>query len=120
MRLSIIDRLVGREDEPERPDAAPAPRDHAGRTGGAVGPSLEPPILSGASDPAASRPDRQPAEPASAVRTVAQWAGRDAVSLLNELPPSTRERAAEALAVWHDTEAQLGRSLNQTRGVLDD
>lgn len=119
MRLSIIDRLFGRDEdyeayeEPRQPPIVPraAPlREPEPEPVAPAPPTTERPFVEEAGTPAPARPPAPEPEPPSAVRQIGQWAGREATALLNDIPSPTREMVAEALVTWHRAKTQLDRA----------
>jgi hypothetical protein len=66
----------------------------------------------------APEPAYEPPSPTS-VRAVGEWAGAETAAQLNELPPAARERTAEALLLWHETEVQLAQSLKRAQAIAE-
>ncbi|HEY3268949.1 MAG TPA: HEAT repeat domain-containing protein [Armatimonadota bacterium] len=103
-------------EPPPALDAPPAPERDPDAHPGAAGPLPAPVIAGWEPRPAAPAP-APVTEPPTAVRTIAQWAGHEAGTLLGELPPGARERAAEALQLWHETEVELDRNLQSAQAI---
>lgn len=120
MSRSWFDKFFRGEDEEyddvdnsPRADDPPPPREY-------IAPQQTPVAETAPTPPMDSSAVAPPVEqPASALRPLRSWAGAEVVSLLNELSPAARERAAEALQLWHDADTQL-RGCAQNSKVISD
>ena len=107
MKRSLWDRLFHGEDEEydEVEDEPSAVRYSTPPVQQAPQPT--PPTNLGPTPPIADPIPSAQDQPASSLRDLRAWAGAEAVELLSELTPAARERAAEALQIWHDADTQL-------------
>jgi len=121
MRRSWFDKFFRGEDE-EYDDVDESPLVDAPqlmREPPAPSPAPTPPV-----DTAPTPPLNKPVvpsvdQPASALKPLRSWAGAEAVALLNDLSPAARERAAEALQLWHDAETQLRTCAKHSEAISD-
>ncbi|HEY3413860.1 MAG TPA: HEAT repeat domain-containing protein [Armatimonadota bacterium] len=82
-------------------------------------PPPTPPVDLGPTPPIADPARSAPEQPTSSLRAVRAWAGAEAVELLGELSPAARDRAAEALQIWHDADTQLIACARHTGAITD-
>lgn len=130
MRRGWWDTFFGRDDDDdETEDQEPEDGDAPMREAAPV--SLEPPIIRRLNPvyeetsappedpPAPVAPDPHYPAPPDPARAVGQWAGGEAAALLAELPPDPRQRVAEALSLWRETEDRLARCLERSDAIAE-